>query len=213
MTELAAGLSIVPGGPIEQVSDATSVVAGRIFPNKIVFRYDTVRFGVRRLVENFFGTADLEHLHETPWFEGPGTPKKRSLAVGREARAAIAEPAAVMLRDLIYEHIATFIGPIISHQTDAMLRVNFAGSRAVLRFHRDSEYGEQPNQMNVWIPITRVFGSNSMYLESTKFASDFTPVTLDYGQAIIFRGYDLLHGNLDNRSGSTRISYDLRFAI
>lgn len=202
-------------------SEETIDVAGRILPMSSVFGYDTKRWDLRAIVSEFFGTDDLENLHLDPRWNpheaGLTLPShvvtRNSWEVGKALRDAVVERSAPLLKSLIYDHIADFVGEVRSCQQVAMMRVNFHGSRAILRFHKDQEYGQQPNVINVWLPVTSVYGSNSMYVESYPGLSDFTPVELEYGQGLMFYGTDLLHGTLDNVSGGTRISYDFRFSL
>jgi hypothetical protein len=209
------------GTPVQRRSEETVEVAGRILPMSSVFGYDTTRWDLRTFVSDYFGTDDLERLHLDPGWN-PHHPDlvlpshvvtRNSWDAGKALRAAVVERAAPVLKSLVFDFIADFVGEIRSCQEVAMMRVNFHGSRAILRFHKDQEYGQNPNTINVWVPVTRVYGSNSMYVESYPGLSDFTPVELDYGQALIFYGTELLHGTLDNVSGGTRISYDFRFSI
>ena len=199
--------------PVEYISEETFEVDGRIYPNHLVFHYDTNQWNFRKLVADFFETEDLENLHQTHFFNPKCTGKKNSIEVGKALKDAVAPKSGPLLQSLIYDYISRFIGPIKGHQPVPMLRVNFHGSKAILRFHADKEYGQKPNLINLWLPVTSVWGSNSMYVESTVGASDFKPLELKFGQAFIFRGYDLLHGTMDNDSGSTRITYDLRFNV
>ncbi|HWT13200.1 MAG TPA: StrG-like protein [Allosphingosinicella sp.] len=207
--------------PVQRRSEETVDVAGRVLPMSSVFAYDTGRWDLRALVSEFFGTDDLENLHRDPRWNphNPGLTlpshviTRNSWDAGKALRDAVAERSAPLLKSLIFDHIADFAGAITSCQEVAMMRVNFHGSRAILRFHKDQEYGQRPNTINVWLPVTKVYGSNSMYVESYPGLSDFTPVELEYGQALIFYGTDLLHGTLDNVSGGTRITYDFRFSI
>lgn len=199
--------------PVEYASTETFEVDGRNYPNHLIFHYDTGRWNFRQLVAEFFGTGDLEHLHDTHFFNPRYPGKKNSADVSKELKEAMGPRANALLDSLIYDHIAGFIGPIKGRQPSPMWRINFHGSRAVLRFHRDQEYGQTANLINLWLPVTSVWGSNSMYVESSAGASDFKPLELEFGQAFIFRGYDLLHGTMDNDSGSTRITCDLRFVV
>jgi hypothetical protein len=210
-----------PEGLIHNRSSETVEVAGKILPMSCVFDYDTGRWGLRAIVSEFFGTDDLENLHLDPrWNPSPAGLKipshvitKNSWEVSKDLRTAVVGRSATLLKSLIYDHIANIAGEVRSHQAVAMMRVNFHGSRAILRFHNDKEYGQKPEQINVWLPITSVYGSNSMYVESFPGLSDFTPVELQYGQGLMFYGTELLHGTLDNVSGGTRISYDFRFSL
>jgi hypothetical protein len=211
----------LPEGLIRHRSPETVEVAGRTLPMSCVFAYDTRRWDLRAIVAEYFGGDDLENLHLDPrWNPHPAgltipshVITRNSWAVSKDLRAAVVERSAPVVRSLIYDHIAQLVGEVRSHQEVAMMRVNFHGSRAILRFHNDREYGQQPTQINIWLPITSVYGSNSMYVESHPGLSDFAPVELHYGQGLMFYGTELLHGTLDNVSGGTRISYDFRFSL
>ncbi|GAA0707426.1 hypothetical protein GCM10009105_06220 [Dokdonella soli] len=72
---------------------------------------------------------------------------------------------------------------------------------------------DQKQSVNIWLPVTKVYGSNSMYVESAPGLSDFKPVELEYDEAFMFYGTEIVHGALDNLSGGTRISYDFRFSL
>ncbi|WP_208457487.1 hypothetical protein [Burkholderia stabilis] len=209
------------GHPVRFRSAETVDVAGRALPLSSVFAYDTTRWDLRAIVAEFFGTDALETLHLDPRWN----PQKAELAlphhfvtrnswdVSKALRDAVIERSMAVVQSLVFDHIDGFAGPIRSCQPVAMMRVNFHGSRAILRFHRDSEYGQRPNLVNIWLPVTRAFDSNSMYVESAPGLSDFKPVELEYGEAFMFYGTEMMHGTLDNVSGATRISYDFRFSI
>jgi hypothetical protein len=202
-------------------SEETVEVAGHALPLSSVFAYDTARWDLRAIVAEFFGTDALETLHLDPRWnpqeEGLPLPHhfvtRNSWDVSKALREAVIEHSMALIQSLVFDHIAGFVGPIRSLQPEAMMRVNFHGSRAILRFHRDEEYGQRPNLVNVWLPVTRTHGSNSMYVESAPGLSDFKPVELDYGEGFMFYGTQMVHGTLDNLSGGTRISYDFRFSL
>jgi ectoine hydroxylase-related dioxygenase (phytanoyl-CoA dioxygenase family) len=205
----------------EAWSEETVEVAGKPIPLASVFAYDTKLWDLRAIVADFFGTDALESLHLDPRWNphepGLALPSfaitQNSWDVSKDLRSAVGERSAAVIKSLIDEVVTELVGPIRSHQPLAMMRVNFHGSKAILRFHNDREYGQKPNAMNIWLPVTKVFGSNSMYVESSPGLSDFRPVELEYGQALIFYGTELLHGTLDNVSGGTRITYDFRVSI
>ena len=202
-------------------SPETYAVGARSFPNRLVFRYDTARWDFRGLVTRFFETDELEKLHISPRFNPRSTAEplpnyevtKNSWLLSKKLKAAVAPSAEPLFRSLLRDHVGNFLYPIFSHQPLAAMRVNFHGSKAILRFHSDSEYGQGSEAINLWLPVTSVGGTNSMYLESDVGRSDFEPLQMEYGQACIFRGGDLVHGTVDNDSGSTRISYDIRFCV
>jgi hypothetical protein len=199
----------------------TARVAERELPLSSIFAYDTSRWDLRAIVAEFFGTDALEALHLDPRWNPQDAGLKlphhfvtrNSWEVSKALRESVIERSMPVIQSLVFDHIAAFAGPIRSCQPLAMMRVNFHGSRAILRFHRDAEYGQRTNVMNVWLPVTRVYGGNSMYVESAPGLSDFKPLELEYGEAFMFYGTEMLHGTLDNLSGGTRISYDFRFSL
>jgi hypothetical protein len=207
--------------PVLFTSAETYTLGSYTLPNYLIFDYDTVRWNFRALVSDFFGTDNLEQLHLFPQFNPRNTTNplpnyeitQNSWAINKILKAAVAPLAEQLFRSLLYEYVATFFFPIFGYQSLAGMCVNFHGSKAVLRFHADAEYGQRLESINLWLPVTKVWGSNSMYLESDVGRADFTPLQLEYGQACIFHGGELVHGTVDNDSGSTRISYDIRFRV
>ncbi|WP_205412609.1 hypothetical protein [Janthinobacterium lividum] len=207
--------------PVRFRSEEMIEVAGCAVPLSSIFAYDVARWNLRALVEEFFDTDALETLHLdsrwNPQDSGHKLPNhfvtRNCWNVSKALREAVIDHSMPIIQSLVFDHIAAFAGPIRSCQPEAMMRVNFHGSRAILRFHRDVEYGQRPNVVNIWLPVTRVFGSNSMYVESAPGLCDFKPVELEYGEAFMFYGTEMVHGTLDNQSGGTRISYDFRFSF
>lgn len=115
---------------------------------------------------------------------------------------------------------------------------NQTGFKWSPRFHTDVMLGHPPQEVNLWLPVTRTFGSNTMRLaglaDSLRIlegvALDFrefarrvqedpgmqadchavsTPVSLDYGRYVAFDSR-CLHATQENKTDSTRISLDFR---
>ena len=107
------------------------------------------------------------------------------------------------------------------------------------RFHTDIMLGHPPAEVNVWVPFTKCFGTNSMMIASlddsmniiSELDYDFEklallsqtdeifsarvknimkPVDLDFGQFIVFDPR-CLHATQFNETDSTRISMDVRY--
>jgi ectoine hydroxylase-related dioxygenase (phytanoyl-CoA dioxygenase family) len=62
----------------------------------------------------------------------------------------------------------------------------------------------------VFLPLTKAFDTNTMWVESLPGLGDFKPLNLEYGE--VFMGYlnQCRHGNKDNETGKTRVSFDFR---
>lgn len=204
-----------------RLSDHSITLGANRLPMAFVFDYDVRRWDLRAVVRDYFGTDSLEALHQDPRWNPPDpvhalpntATLRNSWDVSKALRSAVIDRAMPLLDSLIRHRISDFVTRIVSQQPQAMMRVNFHGSRAILRFHTDREYGQRDTALNIWLPVTRVYGSNSLYFESAPGLSDFQPVTLEYGQALMFYGTHLQHGTLDNMSGGTRISFDFRVSV
>lgn len=72
--------------------------------------------------------------------------------------------------------------------------------------HNDCDYNHQQSEINFWLPLTDVFGSNTMWVESEENKNDFHPVTLKYGEYISFYGNKCRHYTIPNVTDKTRMS-------
>jgi hypothetical protein len=76
--------------------------------------------------------------------------------------------------------------------------------------HNDMEYHHQPSELNFWMPLTKVWDTNSLWVESHPGLGDMHPLNLEYGQFCRFYGNQCRHTCLPNRTGKTRVSLDFR---
>ena len=95
------------------------------------------------------------------------------------------------------------------YQRRPTLRVHFPESKAVGVFHRDRDYNHPIEEINIWVPITSAFKTNSIWIESKYGKEDYRPINLKYGEAVIFDS-GLKHGNKINLENLTRLSFDFR---
>lgn len=90
-------------------------------------------------------------------------------------------------------------------------RVHLPDNLAVGAFHCDSEFNHPLGEENYIIPLTRMYGTNTVWCESEVGAFDFHPIPrLEFGDLFKFNGNQLRHGNLVNKTGMTRVSMDFR---
>ena len=64
--------------------------------------------------------------------------------------------------------------------------------------------------MNIWAPLSKVYGSNSLTSESSPGKGDFHAFEARAGQFVRFYGNRCWHYCLDNTTEDTRVSFDLR---
>ena len=113
--------------------------------------------------------------------------------------------------------VAEVCGPALGggrvlYQRTPTLRVYTPGKQTAMgKFHCDEEFLHQPSEINFWLPLTgRVFGSNSLWVESEPMKGDFAPLNLSYGQCYSGWLNQCRHGCVPNDSSRTRVSIDFR---
>ena len=142
------------------------------------------------------------------------------------------------LYDLILDKIAgekliKILGPDLLVQTKLNLSIQLPGDTgSQLDLHSDCWSGDTPFQVNLWIPLTPCFASNSMFLLSeeksiscislikenptldktalSSFVTEADFLELSRGKAIIFNP-GFIHGNFPNQTNQTRVSINVRF--
>jgi len=100
--------------------------------------------------------------------------------------------------------------PGLIYQAVPVFRVYLPHHLGVGPRHTDSSYHEQPNELNFWVPLTEVYGTNSLQVESSAGAGDFEPICAGPGTMYHFRGNSCEHYTSLNVSGATRVSFDFR---
>jgi hypothetical protein len=95
------------------------------------------------------------------------------------------------------------------YQKKPTLRVQFPGNKAVGGWHRDRDYNHPLEEINIWVPITDAYETNTIWLESSFDKGDYAPVNMSFGEMLLFDS-GLTHGNKINQENKTRLSFDFR---
>lgn len=119
---------------------------------------------------------------------------------------------------LYKKFIQNFLKPLfvdeekLIYQKLPSFRVCQPGGKAVYIPHYDGDalHKHPPGEINIFMPLTKAYGNNSMYLESIPGLGDFKSVDLDYGDVLMFYGNRQRHFNKYNDTGKTRCSFDFR---
>ena len=104
--------------------------------------------------------------------------------------------------EIVYQKIPTF-------------RVHLPGNVSVGEFHKDKHYrnvewAEKVKETNYYVPLTKAYGTNTIWAETEEDKGDFKPFNSDYGECIEWNASNLTHGNKDNVTKNTRLSFDFR---
>ena len=82
----------------------------------------------------------------------------------------------------------------LAFQMPPTLRVHMPGRVGTIPMHRDLDYaGHSHSEINFWVPLTAVWASSTLHVESAPDRGDFRPMALTYGQALRFNGNECRH--------------------
>ncbi len=175
--------------------------------------FDTERFDFASLVRQALAVEDLSALHTM----GDGYrrfDRAHDQSTPFHARFYAWLKDAPVFESLYLEFLREVAVPMVDdhvvYQRIPNLRVHLPGNVAVGEFHRDRDYDHGSGEINLWMPLTRAWDSNTVWIESEPDKADFSSVPMDYGQLLVFDGANLRHGNHDNQTGVTRVSLDFR---
>jgi hypothetical protein len=167
--------------------------------------YSAALFPWRYAVGTALGCHDMERLHEYAGTPCVSSEHKRLQSSVWHARFYLMFDGIVgpLYKDFL-RWLSQGYGPLV-YQAKPSLRVHLPGDVAVHEWHRDGDYGHQDGELNVWLPVTPAFATSTVWVNDK-------PQNADYGEAVLFDGVNLLHGNKVNETGKTRVSLDFRIA-
>ena len=103
----------------------------------------------------------------------------------------------------------------IVYQKIPTLRVHLPGNISVGEFHKDKHYrdekwAEKVQELNYFMPLTKAYGTNTIWAETEEDLGDFQEIRADYGECVEWSATKLTHGNKQNITRNTRVSFDFR---
>lgn len=184
-----------------------------------VHHYDSARYDFEGIIAEYLGTDDLAMLTSTD----PGATRNAEWSLYKNMEHTPAYRrlyAALNGTDgrVFYETYRNFIagvvfpifGEAIYYQAKPTHRILYYDTPGQARYHRDSDYGHSPAEINFSVPQTPMYGNNAIWIESAVGKGDLRPMEAQVGQFVQFDGANLLHGARVNDTGATRVSFDFR---
>ena len=183
--------------------------------------YDLEKYGFVSLFEELFGRKDLDNLHldldkEYEFFSQPGSDSDTKFHTVFYDKMRAGWPEFLKLYKLfIKDVIAPITGATdeLIYQKWPSFRVHLPNNVAVGGWHKDGDYNHPTGEINFILTLTKMFESNATIAESEPGTMDFRQLALDPGQVVQFNGNQCIHGNLPNRTGVTRVSFDFRVML
>lgn len=141
--------------------------------------FDPQRYDFLSTLHKIFDTDDLSRLHEL--VKGASEPHFIDFENDQGTwfhKTYYNSPHLPELLD-IYERLVkeivapTIKGSRIIYQKKPSFRVHLPNNVAVGHKHRDSDYAHPPGEINFWLPFTRVWGTNGLFVETAPDKGDF----------------------------------------
>lgn len=181
-------------------------------------KYNTQIYNFKKIVQEYLDYNDLETIHNDLAFNhkltniaGDAPDQKTKIhklfyntmdtnPIFKKTYDAFIKnviPDFIGTRDFLYQKFPTF-------------RVHQPKNIAVFEYHKDKEYNHSEKEINFFLPITPAYDSNTIWVESEEDKGDYAPINCKYGEIVLWNGANLRHGNKDNDTGFTRMSFDFR---
>jgi len=190
----------------------TPVAVTRVEGPFVTISYDTARWPFAKVMCTTLGIASFADLPVGV----PGQGQEAAL-INRRLRQELAElpvdaPIRALYQDFARVAMGELFGPRISFTKNPVLRIQIGHSPSISAPHRDVDYTQRWDYVNVWLPAVDVSAERGLQIETSYGSGVMTSHEITYGQALIFDGGALEHFSPENTSALPRVSMDFRFA-
>jgi len=179
--------------------------------------YDIEKYPFKSIVSNWLDIRDLHKLHEIKEYKHFDREHDQSTQWHRifYSMIRIDKTFDETYINFLREYIKPKFGEEIVYQKIPTFRVHLPNNVSVGEFHKDMDYrnkewAEKVKEINYYVPLTKAYGTNTIWAESEEDKGDFKPIYSNYGECIEWEASKLTHGNKDNITSNTRVSFDFR---
>lgn len=182
-----------------------------------IIEYDTEKYYFAKLIGGLFD-IDLVDLDNEE--------QKTNLTLGKDTHTSFHKKFYTKLdadggwpefENLYKAFVREIIFPLfeddtLMYQATPGIRFNRPGAKAVYRWHSDgdSHHKHPLGELNIYLPLTTSYDNNTIWVESLPGLGDFAPVNIEPGQFMMGYLNQCRHGNKDNDTGKSRVSFDFR---
>jgi hypothetical protein len=181
-----------------------------------LLKYDLKQYPFSDIIKELYEINDLEFIHEQ-WENAREYDLLNDVRTDQTTvyhKHFYKNVSTTNWYELYNKFITEVIRPLfdgeILYQRIPTFRVHQPNNLAVAAYHRDSEYSHSTHEINFFLPLTRAFDNNTIWVESERGKNDFSPMNLNIGECAQWDGANLLHGNKTNTTGVARVSVDFR---
>jgi hypothetical protein len=180
-----------------------------------IIKYDTEKYPFSQVVRE---------IYEVPLEDLDSHDRKKNLALGEDTHTPFHKAFykkidagwpefenlyTSFLREVIFP---LFQDDTLIYQKYPNIRFHRPGAKAVYLWHcdGDSNHKHPLGEVNIFLPITKCYGTNTIWSETLPGLGDFKPIELEYGEFLFAYLNQVRHGNKTNKTGATRVSFDFR---
>jgi hypothetical protein len=121
----------------------------------------------------------------------------------------------MIYKDFLTNYIKPRFNEEIVFQKIPTFRVHLPGNISVGEFHKDKHYrdenwAEKVQELNYFLPLTKAYGTNTIWTETEEDLGDFQEIRANVGDCIEWSATKLTHCNKKNITRRTRVSFDFR---
>jgi|TARA_R110000744_G_C19328624_1_gene558321 hypothetical protein len=182
------------------------------------FNYDILEYPFEDIVSDWLETDDLSKLHEFKQYKLFKRINDQSSMWHKMFYNQIRIDS--RFNDIYMRFLTEYIKPKfnnddIAYQKIPTFRVHLLGNISVGEFHKDKYYRDESwakkvQELNYFLPLTRAYGTNTIWTETEEDLGDYKEIRADYGECVEWSASNLTHGNKINRTSQTRVSIDFR---
>jgi hypothetical protein len=181
-------------------------------------KFDIKKYDFRNIIEDYLETNDLENIYD-PYLKFANASDCLNTKNHKIYNYKIQtdDRFLTLYKKFIKEYISKLFNFDILFERMPLLRVHQKNNISTFDYHIDSTYltpdgvyDIYKHEINFWMPLTKAYDTNSLWIESQKEKGDYSPIVLNYGEIFQFDGANLHHGTEINKTGQTRVSLDFR---
>ena len=197
----------------------------------MIINYDIEKYPFKKIVSEILGVDDLYNIHKAH-YDDNFKRENYIKGVGGALQSTFfhkkfyenSKKFCILYRVFNKDVITKIYDEDILYQTIPTFRVQAYNSVSVIGLdhnenskelgieglHRDKDYNHSNEEENYFLPFVDTNKHNAIWAESKPDKADYSPFILKYGQVKKWNGANLMHGNVVNTSGESRVSVDFR---
>lgn len=182
-----------------------------------VYTYDVSRYELREFLERTYG-APIETLQslssdfntrETGTLQDVESDLHKTFYRTIKSSPEFKIIYTRIIRDIFHQFFPD--EPALIYQSFPSIRFQFVGNTCVPPHYDSDDIGRHPlGERNFLIPLTKMFRTTRLFIETSPGANDAQGIDLDYGDLFFFNGNRCMHHNVTNQEDYMRISFDFR---